>query len=134
MRKTWTYLILAGMALSLPAAAGTGGTPGFSLDQTCSISGKMENFDPFANFLPRELNSTSFEISNSYSIQLKPLRPDDMSQYQFQAVDNRDMGAGYSSPYLWEAGRGPSGSPSFGPGSWSGQMDGRAFSPIPMGR
>jgi hypothetical protein len=91
----------------------------------------LETIDPYARFLPADLNTTSFELSSSYSIELKPLRADDMSQYQFKTVDNRGLGAGYSSPYLWEVGRGPGGS-MLGPGSWNTPMDGRAYSPIPM--
>lgn len=132
MQNFWRSLVLAGLALSLPVAAGTGGTPGFGLEQTCNLSGKMETFDPYARFLPDNLSSTTFEISNSYSLDLKSLRADDMSQYQFRPVDNRGYGAGYSSPYLWEAGRGPGGGQMLGPGSWRGQVDGRSFSPVPM--
>lgn len=132
MHKFWKFLILAGCAMTLPAAAGTGGHPGTGLEATCGLSGQVQTIDPFAHFLPSDVNMTSFELSNSYSIELKPLRADDMSQYQFKTVDNRGLGAGYSSPYLWEVGRGP-GSPMLSPGSWSTQpMDGRSYSPIPM--
>jgi hypothetical protein len=116
----------------MPAVAGTGGASSFGINDNCTLSGQMDTIDPYAHLLPADVNMTSFELSNSYSIELKPLRADDMSQYQFQAVDNRGLGAGYSSPYLWEAGRGPGGTQMMGPGPWGSSMDGRTFSPIPM--
>ena len=117
-----TALVLA----SSPAWAGTG-TPGSPcLDGHYSLSGGIA--DPFANFLPSDLES--FELSRSYSIELKPFRADDMSQYQFKTVDNRGLGAGYSSPYLWEVGRGPG--QALPSGTWNAPMDGRGYSPIPM--
>jgi hypothetical protein len=130
MHKSWKFLLLAGLALTLPASAGTGGHPGTGLEG-CALSGQVQTIDPYARFLPADINTTSFELSNSYSIELKPLRADDMSQYQFKTVDNRGLGAGYASPYLWEVGRGP-GSSMMSTGSWNTRMDGRSYSPIPM--
>lgn len=131
MRKLCNMMIL-GSLLTATSLAGPHGAPGYSLADSCSLSGKMESFDPYARFLP-SIDTTSFELSSSYSIQLQPLRADDMSQYQFRTVDNRGLGAGYSSPYLWETGRGPGGGfQTLGPGSWSQGMDRRSFSPIPL--
>ena len=130
MHKFWKLLVLAGLVVSVPAYAGTGNGGGSVAG--CGLSGKIQTMDPYSQFLPADMDTTSFELSNSYSIDLKPLRADDMSQYQFKTVDNRGLGAGYSSPYLWEVGRGPGGGQTLGPGSWSQNMDGRAYSPIPM--
>lgn len=128
MHKFWKVLVLASLAATMPAFAGTGS----AVDTGCSLSGQAKTLDPYAQFLPADIDSASFELSNSYSIELKPLRADDMSQYQFKTVDNRGLGAGYASPYLWEVGRGPGGGQMLGPGSWTQNMDGRAYSPIPM--
>lgn len=129
--KKFGRVCLATLALAfVPAWAGTGSASSSCLDGHYSLRGSI--VDPFSHFLPSDLDSTSSELSRSYSIELKPFRADDMSQYQFNTVDNRGMGAGYSSPYLWEVGRGPGAAmPS---GRWSMPMDGRAYSPIPMGR
>lgn len=132
MHKFWKFLVVAGLAMAMPAIAGTSGAPGVGIDASCGLSGQVQSIDPYSDFLPSNIDMTSFELSNSYSIELKPLNADDMSQYQFQTVDNRGLGAGYASPYLWEVGRGPGGGQMLGPGSWSQQMDGRSYSPIPM--
>ncbi len=127
MKKFATVSLLALMTLGSPAVAGTG-TPGSAcLDGHYSLRGEIR--DSFARFLPADIDMTSFELSQSYSIELKSFRADD-SQYQFRAVDNRGLGAGYSSPYLWEVGRGPGAA--MPTGTWRTPMDGRAYSPIPM--
>lgn len=41
-------------------------------------------------------------------LDLKPLTNDIEAQMQITVHDNLSPGAGYSSPYLWEVGRGPS--------------------------
>ncbi len=129
--KKFASVCLATLILTAgPALAGTGAPATSCLDGHYSLRGPI--VDPFSQFLSSELDSASFELSRSYSIELKPFRADDMSQYQFKTVDNRGLGAGYSSPYLWEVGRGPG--PAMPSGRWSAPMDGRAYSPIPMGR
>ena len=127
MKTFVTGSLLTLLSLGVPATAGTG-TPGSPcLNGHYSMRGGL--VDSYAGFLPSDLNMESFELSRSYSIEMKSFRVDD-SQYQFRAVDNRGIGAGYSSPYLWEVGRGPGAAmPS---GTWRTPMDGRAYSPIPM--
>ncbi len=136
--KKFNRLVIA-MGLALTTAAWAGGhnsdtsciSDGSSFNQAHSLS--RSSFDPYSYLIPSDIDAQRMEFSNAYSIDLKPLYSDDMSRYQFQAVDNRGMGAGYSSPYLWEAGRGPGNSA--GPsGFLPSQIDGRSFSPIPMGR
>lgn len=122
--------LVASFLLVSPVWAGSGAPASSCLDNQYSLRGAI--VDPFSSYLPSGLDSTSSELSRSYSIELKSFRADDMSRYQFKTVDNRGLGAGYSSPYLWEVGRGPGqASPS---GRWLAPMDGRAYSPIPMGR
>ncbi|MGE0491086.1 MAG: hypothetical protein AB7S38_17900 [Vulcanimicrobiota bacterium] len=43
----------------------------------------------------------------AYKLDLKPLHATRLSELQLQVNNNLGMGAGYSSPYLWEVGRGP---------------------------
>lgn len=136
--KKFNHLIIT-VGLALTTSAWAGGpvtdpsciTDGASLNQAHSLS--SPSFDPYSYLIPSDIDAQRMEFSSAYSIDLKPLYSDDMSRYQFKTVDNRGMGAGYSSPYLWEAGRGPgyTGSPS---GFLPSQMDGRSFSPVPMGR
>ena len=131
MKSALAALLL--LCLTAPAFAGTGGAQGVCVQDGFSNASAQDTLDPYSYLLPSDLNTTSFELSNSYQIELKPLRADDMSQYQFNTVDNRGLGAGYSSPYMWEAGRGPGGSGMGPTRPWgTPQMDGRAFSPIPM--
>lgn len=127
MKTFVTGSLLALISLGVPAVAGTG-TPGSPcLSGHYSMRGDV--VDSYAGFLPNDLNMESFELSRSYSIELKSFRVDE-NQYQFRAVDNRGLGAGYSSPYLWDVGRGPGAAmPSR---NWQAPMDGRAYSPIPM--
>ena len=138
MNNYCKLLVIASLALSSPVFAGTGGVPGSCIDDGLRLNAthsplSTSSFDPYSYLLPADLNSAGVELSTSYSIELKPLYSDDMSRYQFNTVDNRGPGAGYSSPYLWEAGRAPGyANPSFGP--ISTPTDRRAFSPIPMGR
>lgn len=129
--KSFARVCLAAVLLAgVPAWAGNTSSGPACLDGHYSLSGTIS--DPFSNFLPSDLDTASFELSRTYSIDLKAFKADD-SQYQFRAVDNRGWGAGYSSPYLWEVGRGPG--PSMQSSGWGNfQMDGRAYSPIPMGR
>jgi hypothetical protein len=133
MSKHWNLLVLASLALSAPAFAGTGAMQGACTQEGYAFSSTVsaQSIDPYSYLLPNDLSTSSLEISNSYQIDLPSLRSDDMSKYQFEAVDNRSLGAGYASPYLWEVGRGPGGG-MMSPTPWGGQMDGRAYSPVPM--
>ncbi len=127
MKTFVTGSLLTLLSLGLPAAAGTGTPSSPCINGHYSLRGEL--VDSYAGFLPSDLNMESFELSRSYSIELKSFRVDE-NQYQFRAVDNRGLGAGYSSPYLWEVGRGPGAAmPS---GTFRAPMDGRAYSPIPM--
>lgn len=136
MSKYWSIFVLTSLALTAPALAGapaaSGDPQSACLQQGYSSSSQASPLDPYAHLLPTDLDMTSFELSNSYSIELKSFRADDMSQYQFiERMNTRDVGAGYSSPYLWEAGNGP-GMMYPGGGAWGSPLEGRAYSPIPM--
>lgn len=110
MKHLPTLILAASLALSSAAFAGTGGTSNTS----CVVHGQQLNLshgfsgtpeEPYGHMLPSLSDSTP--DANPYQLQLKPLRANDLSNLQFQTRDNRGPGAGYSSPYLWEVGRGP---------------------------
>ncbi len=96
---------LTSAALALPANMGTECVNiGQSLDAAHSLN--SPSIDPYSHLLPQTLDSNAIEMS-SYALPLKPLQANDLTRLQFETRDNLGIGAGYSSPYLWEAGRGP---------------------------
>lgn len=52
-------------------------------------------------------NFQSTITMEAYRLELKPLRANKLSELQLRTTNNLSSGAGYSSPYLWEVGRGP---------------------------
>lgn len=134
MRSFWKSIIITSLALALPALAGSPSTTGSPSTYPGGCQWGAPAYqatgiaDPYSIFLSQDLNSPSLEIERSYQIDLKSLRANDMSLYQTVIHDTRGPGAGYSSPYLWEAGNTP-GSSSAAP-RWSSP-----FGPLaPQGR
>lgn len=112
MKSMPTILLAASLALTGAAHANTGGhhttscvVHGHQLNSTHNMAGAP--LEPYSHMLPLGLKDTAPDI-NPYSLNLKPLRANDLSKLQFETRDNLSKGAGYSSPYLWEVGRGPS--------------------------
>lgn len=77
---------------------------GDSLNMSHSLY--SESIDPYAHLLPTELQDTN-ALATSYNLELKPMVVNDLTQLQFNTYDSRSPAAGYTSPYLWEAGGGP---------------------------
>lgn len=116
MKYVSTLLLAASLALTGTAAATTGGQQGGS----CVVQGHQLNAthnlpsapaEPYSHLLPTSLKESAPNV-NPYSLNLKPLKANELSELQFKTRDNLGPGAGYSSPYLWEVGRGPSYQPS----------------------
>lgn len=113
------FLVLVG---SHPAVADRCITQGDYLNASHSLY--SESVDPYAHLLPRNLPPAD-NLSLTYDLNLKPYVVNDLTQLQFQTYDSRSPAAGYTSPYLWEVGQGPSyrgysspyypGGPGFGP-------------------
>lgn len=108
-----TFLILA---VGQTALADHCISQGDFLNQTHSLYSK--SLDPYSYLLP-ELGSTN-DIATSYNLNLKPLVVNDLTKLQFEARNNLSPGAGYTSPYLWEVGQGPSYKPRYG--NWNGMV------------
>lgn len=131
MKNLPTLIIAASLALTAVASAGTGGTAhascvtqGHQLNLSHGFSGTPD--EPYGHMLPSLSDSTP--DANPYQLELKPLRANDLSNLQFKTRDNLGPGAGYSSPYLWEVGRGPGYQPTQG-GYYHG-----GYAPLPAPR
>lgn len=137
MRSYIKVFILSAFVFSSPAMAispmpNSGATAHFD---SCDLGAQALSgiIDPYANLLPSGLDTASFELSSSYKIDLKPFRADDMSQYQTMIRDTRAQGAGYSSPYLWEAGNAPGSN--LNNNRWlHPNTSGRSYYPVPVRR
>lgn len=86
------------------------------------------SLDPYSHLLP-DIGSVN-ALATSYKIDFKPVN-NNLSNLQFETRDNTGPGAGYTSPYLWEVGRGPGYRSPYGIGQGSYQNRAR-YSPIPM--
>jgi hypothetical protein len=82
----------------------------------------QESVDPYAHLLPDELKDAN-SLATSYQLDLKPLVVNDLTELQFKTYDTRSPAAGYTSPYLWEAGGGP---------GYRGNSRYRGYSPSPF--
>lgn len=111
------------MACAQPSLADNCITQGDFLNQTHSLYTK--SLDPYAYLLP-DLGSSN-DIATSYDLNLKPLVVNDLTRLQFETHDNRSPAAGYTSPYLWEVGQGPSYKARYG--NWNGPGFGPGFQP-----
>lgn len=84
------------------------------LNQTHSLH--TDSLDPYSYLLP-DLSSNN-DIATSYDLNLKPLVVNDLTRLQFETRDNLSPAAGYTSPYLWEVGQGPTYKARYG--NWNG--------------
>lgn len=100
---------------------------GEQLNMTHSLH--STSLDPYSHLLP-DLGDVN-ELATSYDLQLKPLVVNDLTRLQFNTRNTSSPAAGYTSPYLWEAGQGPSYKSRYG--NWNGNpMQSQRFSPFPM--
>ncbi len=105
-------------AMALPSPVGQDCvTMSGHLNAAHSLS--SSSLEPFAHMLPANLDANAIDMS-AYQLDLKPLQLNDITRLQFYTRDNLGVGAGYTSPYLWEAGRGPG--PRMNSGPWSPGM------------
>ena len=92
--------------LTIPALAGQGGqvSPEYDLTTNHSVGGQFQ--EPYGHYIEGYALGSQPK-DDPFQLQLKPLKANVLSELQFKTQDNRSSGAGYSSPYLWEVGRGP---------------------------
>ena len=72
-----------------------------------SHSLNAESVDPYSHLMSGSLDAQVNPLANSYKLDLKPLVVNDLTKLQFKTYDTSSPAAGYTSPYLWEAGGGP---------------------------
>lgn len=93
-------------ALALPAFAGQGGQMTNEFDLSTNHTVNAQFVEPYSQYIDSESLSSAAQ-DDPFSLQLKPLKANVLSELQFKTQNNRGVGAGYTSPYLWEVGRGP---------------------------
>ena len=87
------------------------------------------SIDPYSHLMP-DIGSVN-SLATTYKIDFKPLN-NNLSNLQFETRDTSGPGAGYTSPYLWEAGQGPGYRSPYGIGGNRAYQPGQRYSPIPM--
>lgn len=101
-------------------------TQGDHLNKAHSLH--SDSIDPYAFLLP-DLGPAD-SLANTYDLKLNVRGLNNLNELQFETYDNRGVGAGYTSPYLWEVGQGPGYRSRFQMNR--GASGASRFSPIPM--